>query len=303
MMFSILIPTWNNLEFLKLCIESIRKHSKFNHEIVIHINDGSDGTLEWVKEQGFKYSYSEKNMGVCLSVNHLVAQASNEWIVFLNDDMYACPNWDIAFIEAINSTETDLAFFSGTLIEPRTAGNPHIIVQDYGRTPQQFDEAKLLESYMQIERPDAEGNSSQPTLIHRKWWHMVGGYSVEFGPGMSSDDDLLMKLWVVGCRNYRIVGASRFYHFACKSTGRIRRNRGGREFLMKWGITQRQFYRNYLFRLGSASIRAPGTENSYPMFPRATFAGKMKRMVYGLFSDYPLGELDAWDPLPGRHLK
>lgn len=302
-MFSILIPTWNNLEFLKLCIESIRKYSKYEHEILIHVNDGSDGTLEWVKSEGFKYSHSEKNMGVCLSVNHLVAQSTKEWIVFLNDDMFACPNWDTAFVDAIKSSETDLVFFSATLIEPRAAGNPHIIVHDYGTTPQQFSEDKLLATYMQVERQDAEGNGSQPTLIHRKWWHMVGGYSIEFGPGMSSDDDLLMKLWVVGCRHFRIIGASRFYHFACRSTGRVRRNRGGREFVMKWGITQRQFYRRYLFRSGSVSTNAADISSNTTMFPRATFAGKLKRMFYGLFRDYPLGELDAWDPLPGRHLK
>ena len=30
-MFSIIIPTLNNLKYLKFCIESIEKNSKFNH--------------------------------------------------------------------------------------------------------------------------------------------------------------------------------------------------------------------------------------------------------------------------------
>ena len=50
--FSILIPTWNNLSFLKLCVESIRENSSLEHQIIVHINDGSDGTLEWVKAEG-----------------------------------------------------------------------------------------------------------------------------------------------------------------------------------------------------------------------------------------------------------
>lgn len=45
-LFSIFIPTWNNLPFLKLCVESIEKNSAYPHEILIHVNDGSDGTLE-----------------------------------------------------------------------------------------------------------------------------------------------------------------------------------------------------------------------------------------------------------------
>lgn len=40
MKFSILIPTWNNLDFLKLCINSIEKNSYFKHQIIIYVNDG-----------------------------------------------------------------------------------------------------------------------------------------------------------------------------------------------------------------------------------------------------------------------
>ena len=34
--FSILIPSWNNLACLKLCVESIRKNSFFHHQIIVH---------------------------------------------------------------------------------------------------------------------------------------------------------------------------------------------------------------------------------------------------------------------------
>jgi hypothetical protein len=33
-LFSILIPSWNNLAFLKLCVASIRKNSTYAHEIL-----------------------------------------------------------------------------------------------------------------------------------------------------------------------------------------------------------------------------------------------------------------------------
>jgi len=31
--FSILIPTWNNLPYLQLCLESIANNSVFNHQL------------------------------------------------------------------------------------------------------------------------------------------------------------------------------------------------------------------------------------------------------------------------------
>jgi len=298
-MFSIIIPTWNNLEFLKLCVNSIRTHSKFDHEIIVHINDGSDGSLDWVKAQDIKYTHTAKNVGVCISVNHLVAHASHDWVLYMNDDMVACPGWDTAFLEATQSVDTDLALFFSTLIQADDGGSPNIVKRDFGSTPQNFDEARLLKEYMLGGRGDVEGVGSQPTLFHRKWWHIVGGYSLEFSPGMSSDDDLLMKYWVVGCRNFRMVGASRFYHFSCRSTGRIRHNKGGRTFVTKWGITQIEFYRLYLSKLqGTAPEQLVATHGLH--FPKTSLLGRLRRAGYGLTKEYPLGDIEAWDPLPGH---
>ncbi len=297
-MFSILIPSWNNLEYLKLCVESLEKHSRFEHEIIVHVNDGSDGTLEWVRSRGLKYTHTDKNVGICLSVNHLAARAKHDWLLYMNDDMVACPGWDTAFAGAIAGTGTDLAMYFGTLIEPRKSQSPHIINRDFGTSPQEFDEAALLANYMEDERGDVEGAALQPTLVHRKWWAIVGGYSLEFSPGMSTDDDLLMKFWVAGCRNFRIVGKSRFYHFGYKSTGRVKHNLGGRIFVTKWGITQKEFFRDYLGRLGGAAGALPGGGEGSD-FPRATRLGKLRRAGYGLFCDYPLEDIGGWDPKSG----
>ena len=50
-MFSILIPTYNNLEYLKICLDSLKKHSKYDHQIIIHINEGVDGSLRIYKRE------------------------------------------------------------------------------------------------------------------------------------------------------------------------------------------------------------------------------------------------------------
>jgi len=294
-MFSILIPTWNNLDYIKLCVASIQKYSKQQHEIIIHVNDGSDGTLDWVKASGLKYSHSAKNVGICMSLNNLAAKASHDWLLYMNDDMVACPGWDIAFDDAIKVTNTDLALYFGTLIEPRKSQSPLIINQNYGTSPEDFDENALLENYSNDTRGDIEGAALQPTLVHKKWWTVVGGYSIEFSPGMSSDDDLLMKFWVAGCRNFRVVGKSRFYHFGFKSTGKIKHNLGGRIFATKWGITQKEFFNNYLATLRNRS--ATGNEHlaGTSDFPRATRLGKLRRVGYGLTQDYPLKDIEAWD--------
>ena len=56
-MFSIIIPTFNNLNYLKICYDSIKKNSTYKHEIILHINEGSDGTLDFVKKNNINYTY------------------------------------------------------------------------------------------------------------------------------------------------------------------------------------------------------------------------------------------------------
>ena len=96
-MFSILIPSYNNLEYLKLCINSILKNSKYNHQIIIHVNEGSDGTLEYVKENNYEYTFSFKNVGMPKALNTASKLAINEYIVISHDDFYYCPGWDNVF--------------------------------------------------------------------------------------------------------------------------------------------------------------------------------------------------------------
>ena len=43
---------WNNLPYLKLVVDSLRRHSAYDHQIIVHVNDGSDGTLDWVRSEG-----------------------------------------------------------------------------------------------------------------------------------------------------------------------------------------------------------------------------------------------------------
>ncbi|MFC5430393.1 glycosyltransferase family 2 protein [Paraburkholderia denitrificans] len=293
-MFSILIPTWNNLPYLKLCIDSIRRHSAHEHEILVHVNDGSDGTLEWVREQGIRHTWSKGNVGVCIAVNDIARLASHEWLLYMNDDMYCTPGWDTAFVDALRGLGNTPAYLASTMIEPTDTGNALVTVAHFGTGPADFNEARLLDFAANMDTVDRDGVALQPTLVSRELWLRVGGYSIEFGPGMSSDDDFLIKLWLVGCRVFRSVGASRIYHFGCRTTGRIRRNRGSREFLMKWGISQRDFRHNYLGQTGNP---AAGT---LPNVPRPGFMSRLKRVLYA-FGLYPTEDLEAWEPnLPAQ---
>lgn len=247
-MFSILIPTWNNLAHLQLCVDSIRRHSAWPHQVIVHVNDGSDGTADWVRAQGLAATFSDDNIGICLAVNGSAMRADHELIVYLNDDMYCLPGWDTALMARRQLIDGTLFMLSGTMVEPRDSGNPCVVVGDYGDSVERFREAELLAAAGTLARRDWLGATWPPTLVHRDWWFRLGGYSTELSPGMSSDNDFSMKLWHAGCRTFIGVGNSLVYHFQCKSTGKVVKNDGRNQFLHKWGITQSTFDRFYLRR-------------------------------------------------------
>lgn len=262
-MFSILIPTWNNLELLQLCVRSIQQNSSHEHQIIVHVNDGSDGTLEWVRAQQLPHTRSPENIGICLAVNEAAMLARHDYILYLNDDMYCCPGWDTALIVKLKELDTDLFMLSGTMIEPVDTGNPCVIVKDYGRDPADFAELQLLSDLPNYHKADWYGATWPPTLVHARWWFKLGGYSSEFSPGMSSDNDFSMKLWHAGCRVFLGAGNSLVYHFQCKSTGKVKKNDGGKQFLHKWGIRQSVFDHYYLRRGTPAqSLHLPEPENT-----------------------------------------
>ena len=240
--FSILIPTWNNLAYLQLCIKSIRKNAHFEHQIIVIINEGKDGTLEWVETQtDLDYVFSDTNLGICFGLNAARSLIQGNYVCYMNDDMYACPNWDLPLKNEIDAIGHNYFFLSGTMIEPTDTNNPCVIIQPYGTDIDTFEEELLLKNYKKNTKEDWKGATWPPNVLHRDLWDLVGGMSVEFSPGMYSDPDLSRKLWAAGVRYFKGIGESRVYHFGSKSTGKVKHNKGKKTFLMKWGVSSRDF--------------------------------------------------------------
>ena len=112
MELSIIVPTFNNLNYLKCFIESIKENSIYNHELVIHINEGSDGTLNYIKENNIKFTHSYGNIGLCKAVNNAVKKSSNKLILYAHDDMYFCKKWDLYLEKELKNYNEKYLHFS-----------------------------------------------------------------------------------------------------------------------------------------------------------------------------------------------
>jgi len=255
--FSILIPTWNNLDYLQLCLKSLESNSHFNHQFIVIVNEGTDGTLDWIKKQeNIDYVYTPKNIGICYALNACRSLIDTDYVVYANDDMYFLPNWDKPLFDEIQKINHKRFMFSATMIEP-SSKNACAVIKNFGTDIKSFCETELLLQQSSLERADWSGSTWPPNVVHIDCWDLIGGMSIEFSPGMYSDPDLARKLWEIGVRIFIGKGNSLVYHFGCKSTARIKRNQGQKTFVLKWGVSARTFMEFYLHRGKDAREKLP----------------------------------------------
>ncbi len=248
-MFSILIPTFNNLKYLKLCIESIKKNSKFDHQIVAHVNIGNDGTLDFLNKENISFTYTDYNSGICEGINKASKLSKFDYLLYAHDDFYFSPNWDLILLNEANDIGHNKFYLSGVMM------NNGPIKFDCGDTNLNFNESKFLKEHRNHNFHNFQGSTWAPMLVHRDLWNKVGGFSEEFFPGTGSDPDFNMKLWKEGVRIFKGLNNCKVYHFGSlvlrKKINKLKKNnkygsRAGKLFLLKWGVTIKFFKKFYL---------------------------------------------------------
>ncbi len=252
-MISIIIPTYNNKDYLKLCINSLKKNSYYDNEILVHVNEGNDGTVEYLKEKKIYFTFSKTNIGLCSGCNLISKNSNFDYILYSHDDMYFLPDWDLVLMNKVRELKTDKFYLSSIMINGDPKLNGHLNL-NAGDKIENFNENFLLDNYENLNHDDFQGSTWAPHLIHKKLWNKVGGFSEEFSPGAGSDPDLNMKLWNQGVRIFQCLGKSKVYHFGSvtirkKKDEIFKKNQGSlanKIFLLKWGISIKTFKKHYL---------------------------------------------------------
>ena len=248
-MFSILIPTFNNLTYLKLCINSIKKNSKYKHQIIPHVNIGNDGTVDYLKQENINFSYTKYNSGICEGINKAAKLANTDFLLYAHDDFYFSPDWDEILYKEVKKIGHNNFYLSGTMMHQGQ------IDFNCGNNPSEFNEKKFLDEYKNFNFYDFQGSTWAHSLVHRSIWNKVGGFSEEYFPGTGSDPDFNFKLWKIGIRIFKGINDFKVYHFGSivlrKKLNEVNVNnkygsRGAKLFLLKWGISIKFFKKFYL---------------------------------------------------------
>jgi glycosyltransferase involved in cell wall biosynthesis len=245
MKFSIIVPSYNNIEYLKLFLKSIKTNSNFKHQIVIHVNQGIDGTLKYLKTNNIDFTHSKENIGLCDSVNLASKKAISDYIMYAHDDMFFCKDWDLILKAEIKSLNTKNFYLSGLNISNK--GGFYDV--DCGTEPKNFNIEKFNNFCKNDNSNDLQGSHWAPHVVHKDLWLDVGGFSKEFNPGDGSDPDFCLKLWKKNVRIFKTVANFKVYHFGSvtiRKNKNIIRNKGTQKFILKWGFSPKFFRKYYL---------------------------------------------------------
>ena len=222
----------------------------------MHVNEGSDKTIEYLQKNNLDFTYSKKNSGMSLALNTASKLAKLNYILISHDDFYYCPNWDTEFVNELNSLNHKNFYLSGTMVNAASFEKNDFLNPPYfnaGLTFKEFDEVRLLENLNKIKTIDFQGSTKHPALVHIDIWKKVGGWSEDYFPTGGDDSDFNMKLWNENIRIFKGLGKSSVYHFGSITTRKKDKSlftylgsKGNKIFLKKWKIGIYFFEKFYL---------------------------------------------------------
>ncbi len=90
---SLVIPLYNQVDFTRQCLDSIRRHTSTPHELILVDNASSDGTREYVQGQQARVITNEANLGCARAWNQGVRASRGAVIGILNNDIVVTAGW------------------------------------------------------------------------------------------------------------------------------------------------------------------------------------------------------------------
>ncbi len=236
---SIILLTYNKLQYTQACIESIRQYTPSGtYQLIVVDNLSTDGTRDWLADQtDILTIFNEENVGFPKGCNQGIEIATGDNILLLNNDVLVTKDW----LNLMN----DCLYSSNDIGAVGPVSNSAYGDQEINTTYATLDEMwGFANNYNITAAPDWEQKIKLIgfcMLIRKEVVEQIGLLDEIFSPGMCEDGDYSLRIIQAGyklmvCRNIFI------HHFGSTSFGEMPEKRqqlwarNRQRFVEKWGF-------------------------------------------------------------------
>ena len=262
------ISSYNNLNYLKLAVKSVRQNAYFNDmPINIHAENCTDGTNEWLEENKEKLNLTpiiESNKvprGIGGGMDICVANAETEYVNIIHADMWIAPNQDLELLRLYTDHNYDpktRLIASSFRIQPKIfpndpwyrPGTVFVAPDEFGEFHHNFDHKYFDEWATQFSaQNDATVRKAGGAgfFCRKADYEWIGGNDDRFAPAYWEDHDLFIRMQLEGYE-FKMITKSVQWHFSSRASrfpddnikqrpDRLAKieQESTRQFIEKWG--------------------------------------------------------------------
>ena len=235
-MTSIVIVTYNQVEFTRQCLDSIRLLTDEPYELIVVDNGSTDGTLEFLHAlPDVRVIVNDSNRGFPAAANQGMAVAAGKQVLLLNNDVVVTTGWLGRMLRALRSDPKI------GLVGPRSnfVSGPQQIEAGYENLAEldgfAWDWGKAQRGVV----IDVNRLVGFCLLIGREVVEAIGMLDERFGIGCFEDDDYCLRAIAAGYRAV-IAGDAFVHHYGGRTflggglDGAALMRENERKFLAKW---------------------------------------------------------------------
>ncbi|MDR3569350.1 MAG: glycosyltransferase family 2 protein [Syntrophobacteraceae bacterium] len=203
---SVVIPVYNQLDYTKKCVESLKAHGDGIEEIIIIDNGSTDGTADYLLGLDWaRVIINGENLGCAAAWNQGLAASVASRVLFLNNDVVVTAGWIEGMVEFSEKKAVDIV--SPAIREG--AGS-----YELDRYAQEF--VARMRRHCRIGVADGIC-----FLVKKEVFEKVGLFDENFRIGQFEDVDLFRRAAMAGFR-LGITGGSFIHHFGSVTQNHIR---------------------------------------------------------------------------------
>lgn len=222
MRISFILPSRNNLKYLKQAVGSIQEHYGNLHDIILLDDASTDGTWDWIQslEGDNIVKYQNKGpdrQGHTILYDKGVEISTTEVFSILHADMVIAPGYVENLLKHLNRG----VVVAATRVEPPLhPPGPEKFVRLFGTEPEEFRKEDFLQFVKEgsdVYKDQTTNGIFAPWCMYKEDFEAIGGHDTLFAPMELEDSDIFNRMYLAG---YSLVQSrdSFTYHMTCRGS-------------------------------------------------------------------------------------